>query len=323
MVQALNTKLRQLLERDPKIVLFGEDIEDPKGGVFGLTKGLSSCFPDRVRNSPLAEATIAGVGAGMALVGYHPVFEIQFIDFVGAAFHQLANQIATMRWRSNGDWKCPLVILAPCGGYLPAGGIWHSQSNEAWFAHIPGLQVVVPSTPFDAAALLELAATGEDPVLMLLPKHQFRARYSTRLERPIAIGQAALRRPGDDVTVVAWGNCVAVALEAAALLAREQIDVEVVDLVSLAPCDWNTIQRSIRTTGRLVVIEEDNRTCSFGQAIVAQVTSDPAVWSSLKKNPLLIARADVHIPFHPKLERAVLPDAARAAAEIHDLVRNR
>jgi 2-oxoisovalerate dehydrogenase E1 component len=182
--------------------------------------------------------------------------------------------------------------------------------------------VVVPSNPFDAAALLELAATGDDPILILLPKHQFRVRHPAGRERAIAIGQAALRRPGDDVTIVAWGNCVDLALNAAALLARQEIDAEVIDMVSLSPCDWNNIERSVRTTGRLVVITEDNRTCSFGQAIIAEAASNPALWPSFKANPLLISRGDVHVPFHPKLERALLPDAARVVAEVIQLVRN-
>ena len=321
-VAAINTKLGQLLERDPRVVLFGEDIADPKGGVFGLTKGLSTRFPDRVFNSPLAEATIAGIAAGLALADFRPVFELQFIDFVGPAVNQIVNQIATLRWRTNGDWRCPLVLLAPCGGYLPAGGTWHSQTNEGWFAHVPGLKVLEPSTPLEAAALLELAASGDDPVLLLLPKHQFRVRHMTGPDRQVAIGRGNLRRPGDDVTLVAWGNCVTIALEAAAFLAREEIDAEVIDLMSLVPLDWDMIQRSVRTTGRLVVIEEDNRTGSLGQAIISDAACDAGLWRFLKASPVLLARPNVHVPFHPRLELAILPSTAAVVEAVRELVIN-
>lgn len=307
LVAALNATLHRALEADEKILMFGQDIADPKGGVFGVTKGLSTRFPDRVCNSPLAEATIAGAAVGLALAGYKPVFEIQFVDFIGPAFSQIVNQIATLRWRSAGAWKCPLVLLAPYGAYLPAGGPWHSQANEAWFAHTPGLQIAVPSTPQDAAALLKLAIAGDDPVLLLLPKHLFRHRFDMAEDELIGFAQAAIRNYGSDVTVVAWGNCVEIAQRAALEMADENVSVEVLDLRTLVPCDWAAIRQSLTKTGRLVVVQEDNESCSFGQAVVSRAVSAPENWELLAAPPQLVARPDVHVPFHPALEAAVLP----------------
>ena len=310
LVAALNATLHRELGADEKIMVFGQDIEDPKGGVFGLTKGLSTQFPHQVFNSPLAEATIAGTAVGLAIAGYKPVFEIQFVDFIGPAFSQIVNQIATLRWRSAGAWKCPLVIFAPCGAYLPAGGPWHSQSNEAWFGHVPGLEIVMPSTPQDAAALLKVAIAGDNPVLFFLPKHLFRHRATMALDEPIGFGQAAIRNYGSDVTVVAWGNCVEVAECAASEMANEDVSVEVIDLRTLVPCDWESIRQSLAKTGRLVVVQEDNESCSFGQAIIARATGTTENWELLAAPPQLVARPDVHVPFHPLLEAAVLPSAA-------------
>ena len=177
MAGALNSTLREALSRIPNAVLFGEDVEDPKGGVFGFTKGLSTRFPGRVVNSPLAEATIAGMGVGLAATGFRPILEMQFIDFIAPAFNQLLNQAATLRWRSNGDWTCPAVFYAPYGAYLPAGSTWHSQSNEGFWTHIPGLRVAVPSTPADLAGLLWSALQESDPTLLLIPKHIMRVRH--------------------------------------------------------------------------------------------------------------------------------------------------
>jgi len=305
-VTALNATLHDALAEDEKILVFGEDVEDPKGGVFGVTKGLSTEFEGRVVNSPLAEATIAGVAVGLAVAGWRPLFEFQFIDFVGPAFNQIVNQIATLRWRSAGEWKCPMVLLAPCGAYLPAGGPWHSQTNEAWFAHTPGLQIVMPSTPEDAAALLRVALAGDDPVLFLLPKHLFRQRFAMSGEETVNIGEAAVRVAGSDVTLVAWGNCVELCESAAAQM-EDEASIEVLDLRSIVPCDWTAVEKSLAKTGRLVVVQEDNRTCGFGQAVITAMTSSPQRWNLFAAPPQLVARDDVHMPFHPILEEAVLP----------------
>ena len=311
MLGAINAALLRHFAVEPRAVYFGEDIEDPKGGVFGLTKGLSSEFPDRVFNSPLAEATIMGAAAGLAVAGLKPLFEIQFVDFVGTALNQLMNQLATLRWRSAGQWRCPAIFLMPCGGYLPAGGPWHSQTSEGLFAHIPGVLIACPSTPHDAVALLETAHLLADPVIFLLPKHLLRRKFEVPTSAVAGgWGVAAVRRAGRDVTIVTWGNGVEVALQAAAELEKQNVSAEVLDLRTLVPCDWAAIQSSLAVTGRLVVVHEDNETCGFGQAIIARATTDAEFWNQLAARPQLVARADAHIPFHPDLELALLPSPA-------------
>jgi 2-oxoisovalerate dehydrogenase E1 component len=320
MVEALNEELRRTLREDPRVLLFGEDIEDPKGGVFGTTRGLSSEFPDRVTNSPLAEATIVGAGAGLAATGWKPVFEIQFVDFLAPAFNQLVHQAATLRWRSNGDFSCPLVLLAPSGAYLPAGGPWHSQTGEGWWTHTPGLRVAVPSTPRCAVSLLREALEADDPTLLLLPKRLFRRAVAPPL---LGSGSGALiRRAGTEATIVTWGNTVEIALEAAAILATEGVEAEVIDLRTLVPCDWATVETSLAKTGRMVVVQEDNETASFGASIVARISSQPQTWDLLAAPPQLVTRPDVHVPFHPKLEASVLPDAEGVAEAVRLLLRH-
>jgi 2-oxoisovalerate dehydrogenase E1 component len=315
-LDAVNRVFRDALQRDRGVMFFGEDVEDPMGGVFKLTNGLSTEFPDRVFNSPLAEATILGVGCGLAAYGKHPVFELQFIDFVGPGWNQLVNNIATLRWRTMGEWTCPMVIYAPYGAYLPGGGPWHSQSNEAAFAHVPGLKVVVPSTPEDAAGLMQTAVASPDPVVVLLPKHLLRVRMKSPPSWPaLPLGRARIRRPGTEVTLVAWGNCIEKAEEAIAEMG-EAVDVELIDLRSIVPWDRETLTESIRKTGRLVVVEEDNRTASFGQTLVSELLQDAEVWESLVHPPVLISRDDVHIGFNPAYEEACLPSVSEITQAI-------
>lgn len=320
MAGALNACLREALDRIPAAVVFGEDVEDPKGGVFGFTKGLSTRHPGRVVNSPLAEATIIGAAVGLAATGYRPIFELQFIDFAAPGFNQLLNQAATLRWRSNGDWRCPAVFYAPCGAYLPAGSTWHSQSNEGIWTHIPGLRVAVPSTPEDLVGLLWTALHEDDPTLLLIPKHIMRVRHGAVAPRAIGFGQARIRQSGDDVTVVAWGNCLEVAQEAADELGG-QCSVEIIDLVSLVPCDWTAIEASVAKTGRLVVVSEDARTGNFGQAIITEMVATQQRFNRFLSPPLLVARDDIHIPFNPVLEYAVLPDVAKVRAALLEVLR--
>lgn len=320
MVGALNLCLREALDRLPTTILFGEDIEDPKGGVFGFTKGLSIRHPGRVINSPLAEATIVGAAVGLSVMGYRPIFELQFIDFAIPALNQLINQVATLRWRSNGDWTCPAVFYAPCGAYLPAGGPWHSQSNEAFWTHIPGLRVAVPSTPEDLAGILWTSLHEDDPTLLLIPKHIMRVRHEAVQTRSLGFGRGRLVRPGSDVTIVAWGNCVELARQAAEDLSVD-CSVEIVDPISLVPCDWEIIETSIAKTGRLVVVSEDARTSSFGQAIIAHVVSTQDRFNRFLSPPILVARPDAHIAFHPAVEYATLPDLAKVQAAILDVLR--
>ncbi len=312
----LNQTLRAGLKAEPKCLIFGEDVEDPKGGVFRLTRGLSTDFPGRVVNSPLAESTILGVACGLASYGWKPVFEIQFIDFICAGWNQLATNLATLRWRTAGQWTCPAVIYAPYGAYLPGGSLWHSQTNESLFAHLPGLHVVVPSTPADAAGLLWTAMHCEDPVLYLVPKHMFWAeRESAGPVVPVPFGKARLCREGADITVVAWGNTVELCEESIKTLG-EELSVELIDLRSIVPWDRETIAESVRKTGRLVVVQEDTVNCSVGQMIVTELSELPEVFSRMVCPPVLVSKGNVMIGFNAVSEYAALPDAARVLAAL-------
>src|SRR5438552_1321132 len=312
----VNKTLRVGLEDDSRRILFGEDIEDPKGGVFRLTQKLSTEFPKQVFNSPLAESTILGVACGLAAYGRRPVFELQFIDFIYPGFNQLVTNISNLRWRSFGNWKCPAVIYAPYAAYLPGGSLWHSQANESVFAHYPGLSVVIPSTPEDAAGLLWTAMHGEDPVLFLIPKHMFWAERESR--EPIGavpLGQARKFHEGSDVTLVAWGNTVEKSLEAVAKIDRE-MSVELFDLRSIVPWDKDAIARSVHKTGRLVVVQEDTENCSVGQMLISHITARPDLWSEMVSPPILVSKANVMIGYNPIYEYAALPDVERIVAAI-------
>ncbi|MGF1677915.1 MAG: thiamine pyrophosphate-dependent enzyme [Candidatus Methylacidiphilales bacterium] len=306
-VDALNSTFRRALEHDRRVIFFGEDVADPMGGVFKLTKGLSPDYPDRVFNSPLAEATIVGIACGLASYGMRPVFELQFIDFVGPAWNQIVTNLSTLRWRTNGEWSCPVVLYAPYGAYLPGGGPWHSQSNESSFAHLPGIRTVVPSTPEDAAGLMMTAMKSEDPTIFLIPKHLLRARLGAPEKiRPIAFGSGRQVREGWDITVVAWGNTVEqvmLALEGQ----EERLSADVIDLRSIMPWDRDLVKASVLRTGRLMVVQEDNRSSSVGQMIIQELLEDKEVFESLKQPPRLLSRADVHVGFHPNYEWGVLP----------------
>lgn len=312
----ISQTLRAGLKAEPKRLIFGEDVEDPKGGVFRLTRTLSTDFPGRVVNSPLAESTILGVACGLASYGWKPVFEIQFIDFICAGWNQLATNLATLRWRTNGQWTCPAVIYAPCGGYLPGGSLWHSQTNEALFAHLPGLHVVMPSTPADAAGLLWTAMHCEDPVLFLVPKHMFWAeRENPEPITPVPFGRARIVREGSDITLVAWGNTVELCEDALKTLGDE-LSVELLDLRTLVPWDRETIAESVRKTGRLVIVQEDTVNCSVGQMIVTEMTERPEVFSRMVCPPVLVSKGNVMIGFNAISEYAALPDAARVLAAL-------
>ncbi|WP_309715813.1 thiamine pyrophosphate-dependent enzyme, partial [Armatimonas sp.] len=290
MVAAVNETLRHALTQNEKVILFGEDIEDPKGGVFGLTKGLTIAFPKQVFNAPLAEATILGTAVGLAATGYTPLFEIQFTDFLPPAFNQLLTNVANLRWRTCGEWSCPMVILSPYGAYLPGGSIWHSESNEGIWAHVHGLNVVIPSTPEDAAGLLWTAIHGNDPTLFLLPKHIFRKRGQVSDNpEPIPLGKAVIRKPGREITLVTFGNCIEIAEEA---IEQSGLSVELIDLRSIAPLDYETIAESLSRTGRLVVVHEDARTTGIGQAIITEMTAHSERFQLLYSAPQLVARQD-------------------------------
>ncbi|MGI8820182.1 MAG: thiamine pyrophosphate-dependent enzyme [Chthoniobacterales bacterium] len=312
----VNKALRLGLEKDPRRILFGEDIEDPKGGVFRLTQKLSTEFPEQVFNSPLAESTIFGVGCGLASYGKRPVFELQFIDFIGPAWNQLVTNLSTLRWRSFGTWTCPMVIYAPYGAYLPGGSLWHSQANEAAIAHMPGINIVIPSTPEDAAGLLWTAMHCEDPTFVLIPKHLLWAEHESREPiRAVPLGVARKRHAGSDVTLVAWGNTVEKSLEALEQIGADA-SVDLLDLRSISPWDRTAVEESVRRTGRLVVVQEDSENCSVGQMIISHLAAQPDVWRELLAPPILVSKANVMIGYNPIYEYAALPDVERIVAAV-------
>ncbi len=312
----VNKTLRAGLEEDPRRIIFGEDVEDPKGGVFRLTQKLSTDFPKQVFNSPLAESTILGVACGLASYGKRPVFELQFIDFIYPGFNQLVTNISTLRWRSFGNWKCPAVFYAPYGAYLPGGSLWHSQANESVLAHYPGLSVVIPSTPEDAAGLLWTAMHGEDPIIFLIPKHLLWAECeSAEPIRAVPFGQARKRTDGSDVTLVAWGNAIEKSLEAIAKI-DDDARVELLDLRSIVPWDKEAVEKSVRKTRRLVVVQEDTETCSVGQMIISHLAGNAELWSTMISPPILISKGNVVIGYNPIYEYAALPDVERIIAAI-------
>jgi 2-oxoisovalerate dehydrogenase E1 component len=316
----VNKTLRAGLEEDPRRIIFGEDVEDPKGGVFRLTQKLSTDFPKQVFNSPLAESTILGVACGLASYGKLPVFELQFIDFIYPGFNQLVTNISTLRWRSFGNWKCPAVFYAPYGAYLPGGSLWHSQANESAFAHYPGLSVVIPSTPEDAAGLLWTAMHGEDPIIFLIPKHLLWAEHeSAEPIRAVPFGQARKRTDGSDITLVAWGNAIEKSLEAIAKI-EDEASVELLDLRSIVPWDKAAIEESVRKTGRLVVVQEDTETCSVGQMIISHLAENAELWSTMISPPILVSKGNVAIGYNPIYEYAALPDVERIIAAIRHSV---
>ena len=317
---AIHTAFEQALASDPRVLFFGEDIEDPKGGVFKLTQELSTRFPGRVVNSPLAESTIVGLACGLASAGMRPVFEIQFADFIAPAWNQIVANLSTLRWRSQGEWKSPCVLYAPYGGYLPGGAIWHSQANESALAHYPGIYIAIPSTPWDAAGLFWTALESEDPVLLLLPKHLLRKKFTlTGPLQPVPLGKAAVVRAGTDVTIVAWGNTVEIAL-AAAERVEPDVSVEILDLRTIVPWDREAVIRSVIKTGRLVVVQEDTENCSVGQMVVTTTLQDSLAWSKLLAAPQLVTKGNVLIGLHPNHEYSALPSTENVVEAVHKVL---
>jgi 2-oxoisovalerate dehydrogenase E1 component len=321
MVDTINSTFRAGLERSSDFVFFGQDIEDPKGGVFSITKGLSTAYPENVFNSPLAESTIFGVAVGLAAYGKRPVFEIQFTDFIWAGFNQLLTNLSTLHWRSNGEWSAPAVIYAPYGAYLPGGAIWHSQSNEAALAHFPGLQIAIPSTAEDAAGLFWTAMHGHSPTLILIPKHlMWHPQALSAVPPAVPFGKARRVQSGDALTIVSWGNCLEVVDGALGELKLASETVEVIDLRTIVPLDLAAIKESVAKTGRLLVVHEDAESCSVGQNIIARVVGDSELFDRLRAAPVLIAKPDVNVGYHPDLEYAMLPSMKAVRAEIHRLL---
>jgi 2-oxoisovalerate dehydrogenase E1 component len=308
MIDAINHGLREEMERNPKIVMWGEDVADPKGGVFGVMRGLSSSFPGRVSNSPLAEASIAGVAGGMAIGGYKPIVEMQFGDYLWPAALQLRDEIPTVRWRSQGEWECPVVVRIAVGGYIK-GGPWHSANVESFFAHIPGWYVVYPSCAEDAKGLIKAAARSKDPVIFLEHKGLYRRVQAKTLEPDadyiVPFGKGVIRREGKDLTLVTWGSTVYMALELARQMEKDGVSLEIIDLRSVVPLDEELIYQSVRKTSRVMVVHEDTLTAGFGAEVVARIAENCI--GALDGPVVRVAAKDTFVPSSPNLELAVLP----------------
>lgn len=304
LLAAMRGVLADALASDPRVSLYGEDIEDPKGDVFGLTRGLSRAYPGRVVNAPLTESLIVGVSAGRALAGGRPVALIQFADFLPLCFNQITSELGTLWWRTNGGWPAPVVILAPCGGYRPGLGPFHAQTFEATFAHIPGLDVVIPSTAEDAAGLLRSVLEGGRPTLFLYPKvllNDASVAASGGLDQVRVVpGEARLVRSGDAVTLVSWGATVPICRRAAEVLAAAGVEAELIDLRSLSPWDRGAVLASVRKTGRLVVVHEDSHSGGFGAEVAAEVAEHAGRAVSIRR----VTRPDTHVPcnYHNQVE---------------------
>ncbi len=322
MIAAINTTLHDLMAENDNMVVFGEDVADPKGGVFKVTAGLSERFgPERSFNTPLAEALVIGVGIGIAAAGSIPMAEIQFADFIHPAFDQIVSELARIHYRSNGRWSLPMTIRAPYGGGIH-GALYHSQSIEAFYTHVPGLKVVIPSTPADAAGLLRAAIEDPDPVMFLEPKKLYRLAKGPIPDtgHTVPIGQAALRRDGDDLTIIAYGTMAYMAEEAADRLATEGINVTVLDLRSLQPLDWPSIEAAIERTSKVLIVHEDNRFMGYGAEVAAQIAEKSFEW--LDAPVRRYAAPDIpSFPFAASLESQVMPDVDGIVEEARALAR--
>jgi 2-oxoisovalerate dehydrogenase E1 component len=307
MLEAMREVLRQRLESEDKASLFGEDIADPKGDVFGLTRGLGEAFADRVRNSPLAESTILGISIGRALAGEKPIALFQFADFMPVAYNQLFSELGTLFWRTGGQWEAPVVAMAICGGYRPGLGPYHAQTPTTTMAHIPGIDVFVPSTAGDAAGLLNAATRSERPSVFLYPKNLINDRdrmTSADINKHLVpIGKARIVREGQDLTIVSWGSTMPLCDRVADALAEEGLYAEIIDLRTIYPWDIDTVVASAEKTGRLLVVHEDNYTCGFGAEVLAEVNER----ASQPIRSARVAQADTYVPYHFGAQMEVLP----------------
>jgi 2-oxoisovalerate dehydrogenase E1 component beta subunit len=319
LIEGLRQAMDEELARDERVFIVGEDV-GPRGGVFRATMGLFEKYgPNRVMDSPLAELSIVGVGIGAALYGLRPICEVQFADFIHPAFNQIVNEAAKMCYRTNGEWTVPMVIRAPYGGGI-GGGLYHSQSVEAFFCHVPGLKVVIPSTPQDAKGLLKSAVRDPNPVLFLEPKKGYRLIKGPIAEGEVLvpIGPARISRPGSDVSVFAYGMMHHYCLQAAETLAAEGIQAEVVDLRTLYPVDKATILNSVRKTGKALIVHEDQLTGGYGAEIAALLAGE--AFTDLDAPVRRLAGPDVPaMPFSHPMQDWFMPGAAKIAEAVREL----
>lgn len=320
LVEAIRQAMDEELARDPDVFIIGEDV-GVRGGVFRATVGLFDKYgEDRVIDSPLAELTIVGVGIGAALYGKRPICEIQFADFIYPAFNQIVSEAAKMTYRSNGEWTVPMVIRAPYGGGI-GGGLYHSQSVEAFFAHVPGLKVVIPSNPYDAKGLLKSAVRDPNPVIFLEPKKGYRlikGEVPEDEDYTVPIGPANVTREGSDLSVFAYGMMHHYALQAAEVVAREGINAEVVDLRTIYPVDRDMILQSVKKTSKALIVHEDNLTGGYGAEVAATI----AEWGFMDLDAPVkrLAGPDVPaVPFSHPMQEWFMVDTDKIAEAIRDL----
>ncbi|MFP5331499.1 MAG: thiamine pyrophosphate-dependent enzyme [Acidimicrobiia bacterium] len=321
LITAINRALHEVMDAYPDTVVFGEDVAGDKGGVFKATLGLTERFgKDRCFNTPLAESVIIGAAIGMAAAGRRPIPEIQFADYIHPAFDQIVSEAARVHYRSDGRWHCPITIRTPFGAGIH-GALYHSQSVEAFYAHVPGLKVVVPSTPADAKGLLFAAVDDPDPVLFLEPKKLYRLGKGPypEGEHVVPLGKAAIRRLGTDLTILTYGAMAHFSMEAAALLERDGISAEVIDLRSLKPLDWPTIEASVQRTSRVLIVHEDNEFVGYGAELAAQIADKAFMWldAPIKRYALGDVPA---MPFAQSLEDMLYPNPEGIAERARELV---
>jgi 2-oxoisovalerate dehydrogenase E1 component len=332
--EAIRRTLHEVMEADERIRVFGEDVADApeeviadvegKGGVFGTTHGLQKAFGiARCYNTPLAEANIVGRAVGQAIRGLRPAPEVQFFDYIWPAMHQIKSEAATIRWRSNGAFNVPMVLRVPIGGYILGGSIWHSQSGESIFTHVPGLLVAFPSRARDAAGLLRTAFQCEDPVLFLEHKHLLRQPYTRDPYPPrsylVPFGKGAYARRGDAMTIVTYGAMVEKSKQAAARIAGDDgAEIEIIDLRTLAPWDHDIVQESVCKTGKVLVVHEDVITCGFGAEVAAWIASE--LFTDLDAPVRRVAAQDTHVGYEPTLAAAILPQVEDVEAAARDLL---
>lgn len=322
MITAINRAMHELMAEFDDMIVFGEDVADPKGGVFKATLGLTEAFgEDRCFNTPIAEALIIGLGIGTAATGTRTLAEIQFADFIHPGFDQIISELARIHYRSNGRWNVPMTIRIPYGGGIH-GALYHSQSIETFYAHVPGLKIVVPSTPADAVGLLRSAMEDPDPVMYLEPKKLYRLAKGPipTSGHTVPIGKAALRRIGDDLTIIAYGTMAHLAVEAANLLADEGIDATVLDLRSLKPLDWPSIEAAVQRTSKVLIVHEANRFLGYGAEVAAQISERAFEW--LDAPVVRYTAPDIpSFPFAGSLEKQVMPDVDGIVTHARDLHR--